>query len=141
MIFCNPTLMPTPETALLFMVHNPVPLQNYEDHQAALCIQLHELVIRSRAEGENPIALVEDYLGVYYNEGATPEEITSFLINQDVMIRAFSILRSNWKSFNPNVKSESITERGLSKEEYMERYAEITLRTYLETLSNVFNTL
>lgn len=141
MIFYNPTLMPTPETALLFMVHNPIPLKNYDDHEAALYIQLHELVARSRVEGENPIALVENYLGIYYNEGATTDEITNFLIHQDVLVQALSTLRSNWKTFNPNVEAESIAEGGLSKAEYMECYGAITLRTYLETLSSVFNTL
>ncbi len=137
MIFFNPTLMPTPETALLFMVHNPIPLENYEDHEAALYIQLHELISRSKSEGEDPIALIEEYLEVYYNEGHTAEEIAAFLIGQDKMIHALSLLRSNWKTYSPDAQPESIAYGGLSKQAYLEQYGELNLRSYLETLNTL----
>lgn len=137
MIFFNPTLMPTPETALLFMVYHPEPLTRYEDHEAALYIQLHELITESIAAGEQPIALIEEYLEVYYNEGETTEEIAAFLIGQDKMIQALTLLRDNWKSYSPDVTPESIAYGGLSKQEYLEQYGQLNLRSYLETLSTL----
>ena len=137
MIFFNPTLMPTPETALLFMVHNPLPLANYGDHEAALYIQLHELITQSLAEGKDPIMLIEEYLEVYYNDGHTPEEIAAFLIQQDKMVQALALLRDNWKTYSPDIEPESIAYGGLSKQGYLEQYGQLNFRSYIETLSNL----
>lgn len=135
MIFFNPSLMPTPQSALLFMVDNPIPLDNYEDHKAALYIQLHELIIESTRAGENPITLIEEYLEVYYNEGDTTEEIAAFLIDQEKMIQALSLLQSSWKTYSPDAQSSSVAYGGMSQKVYLEQYATLTLRSYLETLS------
>lgn len=135
MIFYNPSLMPTPQSALLFMVDNPIPIENYEDHKAALYIQLHELIIESRMATEDPITLIEEYLEVYYNEGQATEEIAAFLITQDKMTQALSLLQSNWKTYSSDAHSQSIAYGGVSKNTYLEQYATLTLRSYLETLS------
>ena len=61
------------------MVTNTKPFERYEDHEAALYIQLHEMVEHAFAKGEDPIALIEDYLELVYTEGKSVAEIADFL--------------------------------------------------------------
>ncbi|MCS5613087.1 MAG: hypothetical protein NZ961_21865, partial [Candidatus Poribacteria bacterium] len=67
------------------MVTNTKPFERYVDHEAALYIQLYQLVEHAFAKGENPIALIEDYLELVYTEGKSVAEIADFLANTDKM--------------------------------------------------------
>ena len=134
MIFYNTQLMPDAGKARLFMVSNPIPLERYEDHEAALYLQLHELVERSRAEGQDPIALLEDYLETVYTDGHYPDEIANFLFHHDSMQSALWTLKESWSTLDETLPESSLMYGGLGKQEALEVYAETTLRTYLEAL-------
>ena len=134
MIFYNTQLMPDAGKARLFMVSNPIPLERYEDHEAALYLQLHELVERSRAEGQDPIALLEDYLETVYTDGHYPDEIANFLFHHDSMQSALWTLKESWSILDETLPEDSLMYGGLGKEKALEVYAETTLRTYLEAL-------
>ncbi len=135
MIFFNPQLMPSRAEATLYMVSNPVPFTRFEDHEAAIYLQLHELIERSMQEGENPISLIEEYLGTVYTEGKTVDEIAAFLMQQDAMILALWTLQESWNNFDETLPETSLIHGGMEKKAAIQLYAEITLRTYLEILS------
>ena len=69
MIFYHPQLMQNESEAKLFMVINPVAFKNFEDHEAAIFIQLHDLVEKAIKQKESPVSLIEDYLNVTYTGG------------------------------------------------------------------------
>lgn len=137
MIFFNNQLMPTKGKATLFMVSNPIPFERYEDHEAAIYIQLHELVERSIAEGQNPVALIEDYLETVYTDGRSVDEIASFLFHNDKMQLALWTLKESWDNLDTSIPGESLMYGGMEKEEAIQLYAETNLRTYLEALTAV----
>ena len=136
MIYYNAQLMPDDSASTLFMVSNPESFERYEDHEAALHFHLNELIKQAVSEGEMPIALIEDYLEVNYNDSNTPNEISDFLIQTDVMQSALGMLKENWHQKQGDAMEEGLLlGQGLSEEEVIQKYAQITLRSYLETLS------
>lgn len=140
MIFYSNQLMKTQTELKLYLVSNPVAFARYEDHEAAIQIMVHELVESSIAEGENPIALIEDYLGIAYDRGDTVLDITAFLIQSDPMKQALYRLRESWDQMDSSAPEESLLySNGLSREEVVRTFSQITLRTYLEALALQYN--
>ena len=136
MIYFNNQLMPNDTSTKLFMVTNTKPFERYEDHEAALYIQLHQLVEHAFAKGENPIALIEDYLELVYTEGKSVGEIADFLANTDKMQLALWTLKESWDKLDETAPQDSLLYgSALDKEEAIQIYSEITLRTYLEALA------
>lgn len=135
MIFFNPQLMPTRAEATLYMVSNPKPFTRFEDHQAALYLQLHDLIERAMEEGDDPILLIEEYLGKVYTDGNIIDQIAAFLMEQDAMILALWTLQESWRNYDASLPENSLMYGGMDKKEAIQLYAEITLRTYLEVLS------
>ncbi|WP_235904674.1 hypothetical protein [Patiriisocius marinus] len=128
--------MPNDTSTKLFMVTNTKPFERYEDHEAALYIQLHQLVEHAFAKGENPIALIEDYLELVYTEGKSVGEIADFLANTDKMQLALWTLKESWDKLDETAPQDSLLYgSGMGKEEAIQLYSEITLRTYLEALA------
>ena len=136
MIFYNNQLMKTREEAVLYMVSNPVPFEGYDDHEAGIYIQLHELIQRAIAEGENPVMLIEEYLEVIYTGGENIDEIAAFLFQTDRMHQALWSLQESWGAIDTTLPEISKMYGGISKEEATQVYAEITLRSYLTALAN-----
>jgi hypothetical protein len=136
MIYFNNQLMPNDTSAKLFMVTNTKSFERYEDHEAALYIQLHQLVEHAFAKGENPIAFIEDYLELVYTEGKSIAEISDFLGNTDKMQLALWTLKESWDKLDESAPQDSLLYgNGMDKEEAIQLYSEITLRTYLEALA------
>ncbi|EDP96511.1 hypothetical protein KAOT1_03842 [Kordia algicida OT-1] len=136
MIYYNIELMPDSHSAILFMTTNATPFRCFEDHQAGIYIQLHTLVELSLASGEDPIGLIEDYLGITYTEGRSTEEIAYFLCYTDRVQNALWSLEIRWHKKTDIESEASYMEGGLSKEKALELFTQITLRRYLEALSN-----
>ena len=139
MIYFNNQLMPDDNSAKLFMVTNPVPFERFEDHEAAIYIQLHDLVEQAIGKAENPIALIEDYLEITYTDGRTIEEIAAFLFHTDKLQCALWTLKESWDKFDKTLPEDSLMYGGISKDEAIQMYSEITLRSYLETLAQFKN--
>ena len=135
MIFFNAQLMPNREDATLYMVRNPTPFSRFEDHEAAIFLQLHELIERAIEEGENPIALIEGYLNVVYTGGNAVDEIAAFLLQTDAMVISLWSLQERWRNFDESLPETSIMYGGMEQKEALQLYSEITLRTYLEIVS------
>jgi hypothetical protein len=134
MIYYNSELMPDNNSAILFMTTNAHPFTRFEDHEAGIHVQLHTLVELSKESGENPIGLIEDYLGITYTDGTDIEEIANFLIYTDRMQNALWSLEERWKD-KTDIKTEaSLLQQGMSDEKARELYTQITLRVYLEAL-------
>lgn len=131
--------MPNEQSATLFMTTNTKNFDRYENHEAALYIQLHQLIETAFLEGENPIALIEEYLEVIYTDGKTTEEIANFLAHSDQMQLALWTLKESWSAMDESLPNDSLIYGGLSKEEAIQLYSEITLRTYLEALAQYQN--
>ena len=128
--------MPNNTSAKLFMVTNTKPFERYEDHEAALYIQLHQMVEHAFAKGEDPIALIEDYLELVYTEGKSVAEIADFLAQTDKMQLALWTLKESWDKLDESAPQDSLLYgNGMYKEEAIQLYSEITLRTYLEALA------
>ncbi len=138
MIFYNNQLMKQDGEARLFMVDNPTPFTNYDDHEAGIYIHLHNLIERAIDEGEDPIALIEGYLGLNYHEGAGVDEIAAYLMNSGPMSSVLQGLRDHWQTFEPSLPDSSLTGGGMGRQEALRTYAETTLRNYLEALA-VYN--
>lgn len=135
MIYYNSQLMGTPLKATLYMTDNPTSFTRYEDHQAAIYFRLHQLIEQAMASGENPISLLEDYLETIYTDGKTVEEISSFLYHNDKMQLALWALKDSWSMLDPTLPDTSLLYGGMSKQEALQLYAEITLRSFLEALA------
>ncbi|UII32267.1 hypothetical protein LVD17_00250 [Fulvivirga ulvae] len=131
--------MTTESQVRLYAVSNPVAFTNYNDHEAALFIRLHELIAASLEQGENPIGMIEDYLGITYNSGESVEEIATFLFQSGAMEKALWDLKDNWSVFDPSLPEASLVRGGLPQSEGLAIYQEITLKSYLETLSTIFD--
>lgn len=123
----------------LYAVSNPVAFTNYHDHEAALFIRMHELIGDSLEQGENPVGMIEDYLGISYNSGESVEEIAAFLFQTGAMEKALWDLKDNWSVFDPSLPEGSLVHGGTPREESVAIYQEITLKSYLETLSTIFD--
>ncbi len=141
MIIYNNQLMPTTEQATLFMVSNPYPFKRFEDHEAAIYIQLHSLVEQSISEGQNPVLLIESYLETTYIGGQSIEEIATYLLQHDKMQSALWTLKDNWSTLDETIPGDSLMYGGMEKEEAIQVYSEITLMSYLEALASFENTL
>ncbi|WP_027395058.1 hypothetical protein [Aquimarina latercula] len=135
MIFLNNQLMPSNESATLFMVSNPIPFENFEDHQTGIFIRLHNLIAWSMAEGDDPIPLIEEYLETVYSDSNTVDEIANFLMYHDKMQSAMWTLKENWSNLDDTVPDDSLMYGGMEKEDAVQMYADTTLRRYLEVLS------
>lgn len=142
MIFYNSQLMRNKRQLRLFLVSNPVAFTRFEDHRAALEIQIYELIERSLAQQENPIALIEEYLRVSYNGGNSIEDIAAFLIHSAHMTYALQTLSDNWDEFDSSLPEENSLLHGKStidKSQAVQFYCELSLTNYLEALSTVYN--
>ena len=134
MIFYNNQLMSSREEATLYMVSNPVPFRNYDDHEAGIYIQLHELIERAISEGENPILLIEEYLEIVYTGGTDIDEIAAFLFNTDKMNQALWTLQQHWDNIDETLPTNSLMYGGIDTQEAVQLYCEITLQSYLNIL-------
>ncbi|MTI26298.1 hypothetical protein [Fulvivirga kasyanovii] len=123
----------------LYMVINPVPFNSFEDHEAALFIHLHELVEQSIEQGEDPRAMIEDYLGITCPAGESPEDIAAFLTGTWAMEKAMWDLRDNWANLDPSLPEDSIMYGGLAREDALSIFQEVTLKSYLESLSTILD--
>ena len=121
--------------ARLFMVSNPSKFERFEDHEAGIFIQLHELIEQARTMGEDTIALIEEYLEVIYNDGTSTEEIASFLLETDKMQTALWTLKESWDKMDDSLPTDSLMYGGMNKEDAVQLYSETTLRSYLEALT------
>ena len=140
MIYYNNQLMPDDSSAQLFLVSNSVAFEKFEDHEAAIHFHIDQLINVAISEGENPKALIEDYLEISFCDGHTTEEITSFLMETDKMQTALWTLQERWQSMDESLTEDSLLGgNSVGKEEAIQLYAEITLRSYLETLATFNN--
>ena len=140
MIFYNQQLMKDSSELALFVVSNPDKFDRFEDHRAAIELRVDELVEQAIVAGEDPIQLIEAYLNVTYLAGPSPAEIADFIIQSEAMMKAINTLHINWSTFD-ETKPES-TLRLIStttQAESVETYSEMTLRGFLEALSNHFS--
>ena len=139
MIFYSNQLMTNRRELILYLVSNPSPFDRFEDHQAALHIRLHELVENAIQEKEDPVALIREYLQVDYNGGSSKEDIADFLISSHQVIHAMHTLKDSWADFDKNAPEDSLVYgSATTREQAVETFAEITLRSYLEALSSVY---
>ena len=140
MIFYNPQLMRTSAELALFGVSNPDEFDRMEDHRAAIELRIDELVEQSIESEEDPILLIESYLNLSYMGGLTAQQIADFIINSEPMISAMSTLKDNWSTYDPNKPKSMLTLISTTtKEESVEIYSQMTLRAFLEALSDHFN--
>lgn len=134
MIFYNNQLMQNGRELRLFLVSNPEKFTRYEDHEAALEIQLYELVERSIEEGQDPIALIESYLGVSYNAGEGAEEIGHYLVSSEEVRMTMSTLKENWSLLDESIPEDSRLFGRVTRKEAIQVFSELSLETYLEAL-------
>jgi hypothetical protein len=139
MIFSNSHLMSTERDLYLYLVTNPTPFKRYEDHHAALQIQMDETIEQAIEDGEDPVALIESYLDLTYNGGSTIEEISNFLWQTDQQIMAMHTLKDRWAEIDESLPEPSLSHGGTSRKQAVQVFSEITLRSYLEALSKVYN--
>lgn len=135
MIFLNNQLMPSEDSATLFMVSNPIPFENFEDHETGIFIRLHNLIAWSMEEGDDPIALIEEYLETVYTDSRGVEEIANFLMYHDKMQNAMWTLKESWSNLDDTVPNDSLMYGGMEKEDAVQMYTDTNLRRYLEVLS------
>jgi hypothetical protein len=140
MIFYHNQLMKNSRELRLYLVSNPVAFTRFEDHEAALHIQLHELVERAIEQQEDPVALIEDYLQVSYTGGDRSEDLAAFLANTPQMRHAMHTLQEHWGQLDDTLPDDSLLfGSATTREEAVQSFSEITLRSYLEALSTVYN--
>lgn len=140
MIFFNNQLMPDSISALLFMTTNTKKFERFEDHEAALYIQLYELVAQALAMGDDPMALIENYLEITYTEGQSASEIADFLAQTDKMQVALWALKESWNNLDESAPQDALLyNTGMDKDAAIQLYSEITLQRYLEALSQFKN--
>ena len=139
MIFYNNQLMKNHMQLRLYLVNNPTPFKRFEDHEAALQIQLHELVEKAIKDKEDPVALMEEYLQTNYNGGDTVEDMANYLVNTPQMVHALHTLKDNWDQMDETLPEDSLMYGGTTKDEAVQAFSEITLRNYLEALTGIYN--
>ncbi len=131
--------MKTEAQLRVYLVSNPVPFKRYEDHEAALQIQLYDLIERAIEEKENPVALIEDYLGITYTGGDNIDDIATFLLATDQMNYAMNDLKDNWHHLDESQAADSLLySTGIERKDAVRIYSEITLRNYLENLATLY---
>lgn len=108
MIFFHNQLMKSTHQLQLYLVSNPIPFERYEDHEAALYIQLHELIEEAQSHQEDPRTLIESYLGVSCPVGTTADELTAYLFQTGEMMAALHALKENWHALDTSVSGESL---------------------------------
>jgi len=136
MLFYNNHCIPNTDSATLFMVANALPFDNYQDHYAGISLRVLELMEIALDQGESPIALMEDYLQVYYMGDDRLQTMADFLMQQDQMLTVLQTLKSRWNSYDPNQEEDGLLYgSGISKEDATLRYSSVTFRSYLEVLS------
>ncbi len=123
----------------LYLVSNPTPFKRFEDHEAALQIQLHELVEKAIKDKEDPVALMEEYLQTNYNGGDTVEDMANYLANTPQMVHALHTLKDNWDQMDETLPEDSLMYGGTTRNEAVQAFSEITLRNYLEALTGIYN--
>lgn len=123
----------------LYLVSNPTPFKRFEDHEAALQIQLHELVEKAIKDKEDPVALMEAYLQTNYNGGDTVEDMANYLANTPQMVHALHTLKDNWDQMDETLPEDSLMYGGTTRDEAVQAFSEITLRNYLEALTGIYN--
>ena len=139
MIFYSNQLMKNRHELMLYLVSNPSPFERFEDHQAALQIRLGELIEDAIEEKEDPVALIQQYLQTDYNGGSGKEDIANFLINSHQMIYAMHNLKDSWADLDGSMTADSLVYgNATTREQAVETFSEITLRSYLEALSGVY---
>tara|TARA_R110002072_G_scaffold105515_4_gene230679 strand:- start:826 stop:1248 length:423 start_codon:yes stop_codon:yes gene_type:complete len=139
MIFYNNQLMKNHMQLRLYLVSNPTPFKRFEDHEAALQIQLHELVEKAIKDKEDPVALMEEYLQTNYNGGDTVEDMANYLANTPQMVHALHTLKDNWDQMDETLPEDSLMYGGTTRNEAVQAFSEITLRNYLEALTGIYN--
>lgn len=123
----------------LYLVSNPTPFKRFEDHEAALQIQLHELIEKAIKDKEDPVALMEEYLQTNYNGGDTVEDMANYLANTPQMVHALHTLKDNWDQMDETLPEDSLMYGGTTRDEAVQAFSEITLRNYLEALTGIYN--
>ena len=123
----------------LYLVSNPTLFERYEDHEAALQLRLYELVDSALLEKESPVALMEDYLGLVYTGGSDVDSIVHFLMHTPHVQHAHHRLRDHWSSLDRSLPAMSLRHGGTTRAQARQVFETITLRSYLEVLSGVFN--
>lgn len=138
MIFFHPQLMRDDKQLRLFVVSNPTAFKRFEDHLAAIEIQLFTLVEKAIEDKETPSQLIEDYLGVYLWGKPTPEELVGQIMNSFQMQAALEQLEENWESKDDSL-TDSLNYRtgSVTKEQAFEAYGYQSLRNYLEVLAEI----
>jgi hypothetical protein len=140
MIFFNSQLMRTKSQLRVFLVTNPRPFERFEDHEAAIQINLYELVQQAFENKENPVGLIEDTLKVTYNSGNSIDEIVGYLINTDQMLNAMFTLRDHWIEFDPGIDGDSLLYGyGITRTDAVESFSHNTFRNFLEALTSMYN--
>ena len=137
MLFHDNQLMKNEVQLRLFLVENLIAFARYEDHEAALHIQLHELVSEAQQQDENPIMLIEEVLQTTYRQGDSTEEIANFLAQTGEMQRAMSQLEEHWSHRDTELPDLSLTTGGTSKKEAQSTFMHTNLRNYLEALTSL----
>ena len=139
MIFYSNQLMKTDRELILYLVSNPKPFERFEDHQAALQIRLHELLENAVEEKEDPVSLIQEYLQTDYNGGSSKEDIANFLTGSHQMIHAMHNLKDHWDECDNSLPEDSLAHgSATTREGAVKAFGEITLRSYLEALSGVY---
>jgi hypothetical protein len=118
-----------------------VDLKSFEEHEVEIQNQLYYLVQYALEEKEDPIALIEDFLHVQYTGGDTINEFVTFLCNTHFMVHAFDILKENWNNLDESVPGDSLlyANAELNEQKGFSIYLDRTLRSYLESLSQIYH--
>lgn len=134
MIFYHPQIMANTTEARVFMVDNPKSFEKYEDHRAAIFLNLQRLINQAIQENDDPQQLIEGYLQITNHSGNTPEELSHLIFHSGKMTHALGVLKENWSVLDPNVPNESLLYGGISSEQAETIFIETDLRAYLESL-------
>ncbi len=132
--------MDSESLAVVAMVSNPKPYTNFEDHQAGMVFRISDLIEVALKEGENPAQLLKEYLGVSCYTCNGVEEIFTVVMSSDYMACALKELRENWSNHDKVLDGDypKLSSKGYSQKQAEEIFSKTTLRTYLESLSNLF---
>lgn len=140
MIFYNNQLAKNENQLWLYLVSNPSPFKRFEDHEAALQIWVHELVEIALEEGENVVMLIEEAFVTSYDDGNNAEELAAFIQQSEFMVHAMHTLKNNWDAIDETLPEDSIVHASeTNKKQAHQIFPDITLRTYLEALANVYD--
>ena len=131
--------MKTERELELYLVSNPAPFTRFDDHEAALEIQVFNLVQNCLDQQDDPVMLIEQILGIEFQGDNTLEGIAYFIIRSDQMRTAMFRLSENWDAYDPSVPEMSMkTVAGTTRQQALEVYQNLTLASYLEALANIY---